>query len=229
MRDYIKQAPRQDRSASAKVEETVRRMLADIEDNRDDAVRRYARELDKWEGPEFKVSQDRIAAVTRAMPETFKEDFAYCLRQVTGFARHQRDSMREFEIETEPGIRLGQKLIPVARVGCYIPGGKYPLVAAAIMSVATARTAGVEKIVGCAPPRDAEGIFAPTLYALHAAGADEIYVLGGVQAMAAMAYGCLGMEPVDMITGPGIPMSPRLSGSCSARWGSTCWPGRPRS
>jgi sulfopropanediol 3-dehydrogenase len=103
----------------------------------------------------------------------------------------------------EPGIRLGQKLIPVARVGCYVPGGKYPLVAAAIMSIGTARAAGVEHVTAAAPPRDKDGIYPPQLYALAAAGADEIYVLGGVQAMASMAYGCVGMRAVDMLTGPG--------------------------
>ncbi len=187
----------------ARVEDTVRVMLAEIKANGDEAVRRYARELDKWDQPEFRVSDDRIAAVVKSMPETFKEDFDYCKRQVADFAARQRDSMREFEVETEPGIWLGQKLIPVSNVGCYIPGGKYPLVAAAIMSVATARVAGVDHIVGCAPPRDADGVFPPTLYALHTSGADEIYALGGVQALASMAYGCVGMNPVHLMTGPG--------------------------
>ncbi len=200
---YVKQAPPVPPRDLAQVEDTVRVMLAEIRTNGDDAVRRYARELDNWEQPEFRVSDDRIAAVARSMPETFKEDFAYCKRQVADFAARQRDSMREFEVETEPGIWLGQKLIPVGNVGCYIPGGKYPLVAAAIMSVATARVAGVDHIVGCAPPRDAEGIFPPTLYALHASGADEIYALGGVQALASMAYGRVGMKAVHLMTGPG--------------------------
>jgi sulfopropanediol 3-dehydrogenase len=200
---YIKQAPPVPPRDLAQVEDTVRVMLAEIRTNGDDAVRRYARELDNWEQPEFRVSDDRIAAVARSMPETFKEDFDYCKRQVADFAARQRDSMQEFEVETEPGIWLGQKLIPVGNVGCYIPGGKYPLVAAAIMSVATARVAGVNHIVGCAPPRDAEGIFPPTLYALHASGADEIYALGGVQALASMAYGRVGMTAVHLMTGPG--------------------------
>lgn len=200
---YIKQAPPVPPRDLAQVEDTVRVMLAEIRTNGDDAVRRYARELDKWEQPEFRVSDDRIAAVARSMPETFKEDFDYCKRQVADFAARQRDSMQEFEVETEPGIWLGQKLIPVGNVGCYIPGGKYPLVAAAIMSVATARVAGVDHIVGCAPPRDADGIFPPTLYALHASGADEIYALGGVQALASMAYGRVGMKAVHLMTGPG--------------------------
>ena len=113
--------------------------------------------------------------------------------------------MKDFEVEIEPGIWLGQKLIPVANVGCYIPGGKYPLISAAIMSIGTARAAGVDHVIACAPPRDSQGIYPPQLYALHTAGADEIYVLGGVQALAAMAFGCVGMRAVDMITGPGNP------------------------
>jgi sulfopropanediol 3-dehydrogenase len=178
-------------------------MLADIADNRDDAVRRYAEKLDRWTKPDFRVPADEIRRVTARLPETFKEDFKFAYDKVTGFARYQRDSMKEFEVEIEPGIWLGQKLIPVANVGCYIPGGKYPLISAAIMSIGTARTAGVGHVVACAPPRDADGIYPPQLYALHTAGADEIYVLGGVQALAAMAYGCVGMGAVDLVTGPG--------------------------
>ncbi len=203
MRTYLKRATAVLATDRAKVEETVRHMLADIAENRDEAVRRYARDLDKWSDPALRVPRQAIERVVKSTPETFKDDFAYCLRQVSNFARRQLDSMHAFEVESEPGIVLGQRLIPVESVGCYIPGGRYPLVAAAIMSVGTARVAGVKHIVGCAPPRGPEGIFPPTLYALHAAGADEIYVLGGVQAMAAMAYGCVGMSAVDMITGPG--------------------------
>jgi sulfopropanediol 3-dehydrogenase len=178
-------------------------MIADIARDRDDAVRRYAVELDKWQGGDFRVSNDEIRDVAASLPETFKDDFAFCRQQVTDFARRQRDSLQEFEVELQPGTVLGQKLIPVATVGCYVPGGKYPLVSAAIMSVGTARVAGVGHITACAPPRDGRSIFPPTLYALHASGADEIYTLGGVQAMAAMAYGCVGMRRADLITGPG--------------------------
>ena len=203
MAEYIKQAPprkAQDRTA---VEDTARRMLADIKENGDGAVARYASELDKWQGGEFRVSEDQIAAAEASLPETFKEDFEFCHRQITQFAQRQLETLTEFECETEPGILLGQKQIPVSNVGCYIPGGKYPLVAAASMSVGVARAAGVEHIVSCAPPRDGKEMYAPTLYALHKAGADEIYALGGIQAMAAMAYGCVGMRAVDLITGPG--------------------------
>jgi sulfopropanediol 3-dehydrogenase len=178
-------------------------MIGRIEREGDEGVRFYARQLDRWDKPGFRVSEEEIRLVARRMPESFKEDFAVCLRNVTEFAKRQRESMHEFQCEIEPGVTLGQKLVPVASVGCYIPGGKYPLISAAIMSVATARTAGVGHITGCAPPRDGEGIFPATLYALSAAGADEIYCIGGVQAMAAMALGLIGMKPVDMITGPG--------------------------
>jgi sulfopropanediol 3-dehydrogenase len=205
MPTYLKKAAPKPRLDTSSIEETVRRMLADIAEHRDEAVRRYARELDKWEGNDFRVSHDEIRRVENELPETFKEDFAYCKEQITGFARRQLESLREFEVETEPGVRLGQRLIPVAAVGCYIPGGKYPLVSAAIMSVGTARVAGVGHIISCAPPRDGGRIYPPTLYALHASGADEIFVIGGVQAMASMAYGVVGMRAVDLITGPGNP------------------------
>jgi sulfopropanediol 3-dehydrogenase len=200
---FLKQAVPVARADRSRVEDTVREMLSRIETERDEAVRHYARALDKWESPEFRVSPDTIRDTAARLPETFKDDFAVCLRNVTAFARLQRESLREFESEISPGTVLGQKQIPIAAAGCYIPGGKYPLISAAIMSVATAKAAGVGHIIGCAPPRDASGIFPATLYALHASGADEIFCLGGVQAMASMAYGCLGMPPADIITGPG--------------------------
>ncbi len=200
---YLKQAAPQSRQDNRDLIDRVREMIADIEQNGDDAVRRYAAKLDGWNNPEFRVSQDEIAAARKSLSETFKEDFAFCKKQVTDFAKRQRDSMAEFEAEFGNGITLGQKIIPIEVVGCYIPGGKYPLISAAIMSVATARVAGVSHIVGAAPPREGKGIFPPTLYALAESGADEIYAIGGVQAFAAMAYGRVGMRPVDMITGPG--------------------------
>jgi sulfopropanediol 3-dehydrogenase len=202
---YLKKAEPRSRQDNRAVTERVRAMLEDIEQNRDEAVRRYARELDRWERPEFRVSDDEIAATRRSASTVFKEDFAFCKRQVTEFARRQRDSMHEFEAEIGDGITLGQKIIPVETVGCYVPGGKYPLISAAIMSIATAKVAGVAHVIGAAPPRDARGIFPLTLYALAEAGADEIYAIGGVQAFGAMAYGCVGMRPADMITGPGNP------------------------
>lgn len=205
MPTYLKRSGEAAAFDRRQVEETVRRMLDDIERNRDEAVRRYARDLDKWQADGFRVSEDRIRDVAQRIPESFKEDYAYALRQVQTFARHQRETMQDLEIETEPGVILGHRHVPVQRVGCYVPGGKYPLVAGAMMSVGTAAVAGVEHIVGCAPPRDADGMYPYTLYAFHAAGAHAIYDIGGVQALAAMAHGCVGMAPVDMIVGPGNP------------------------
>jgi sulfopropanediol 3-dehydrogenase len=202
---YLKQAEPASAQDNRVLSERVRAMLDDIARNRDDAVRRYARDLDKWERDEFRVSDTEIGAARRAVSQTFKDDFAYCKKQVTEFAKRQRESLSEFEAEVGEGITLGQKIIPVETVGCYIPGGKYPLISAAIMSVATAKVAGVSHVIGAAPPRDAQGIFPATLYALAESGADEIYAIGGVQAFGAMAYGCVGMRPVDMITGPGNP------------------------
>jgi sulfopropanediol 3-dehydrogenase len=201
-REYLKKAAAAAQVGKAQVEDTVRRMLAEIVEKRDEAVQKFARDLDKWSG-EFRVPAAEVEAKSRGLPTSFKEDFAFCHKQVTEFARRQKDSMRAFETEMEPGIILGQKLIPVGSVGCYIPGGKYPLISAALMSVGTAKVAGVGKIIGAAPPRGSDGIYPQTLYALHHSGADEVFCIGGVQAMAAMAYGCVGMPQVDMITGPG--------------------------
>jgi sulfopropanediol 3-dehydrogenase len=200
---YLKRATPVPTTHRGRVETIVREMLERIASDRDEAVKHYAKALDKWESGEFRVSSDTIRAVESRLPETFKDDFAVCLRNVTNFARLQRESLIEFESEISPGVHVGQKQIPVTTAGCYIPGGKYPLISAAIMSVATAKVAGVQHVTGCAPPRDASGIFPATLYALNAAGADEIFCIGGVQAMASMAYGCVGMRAADIITGPG--------------------------
>ncbi len=203
MAEYLKKAKPKAPQDRTNLEQTVRRILDDIVAHRDEAVRKYAREFDKWERHDFRVTPDEIRSTANKLPETFKQDFEYCRKQVTEFAKRQKDSLREFETEIEKGIVLGQKVIPVSRVGCYVPGGKYPLISSAIMSVGTARVAGVDNIIACAPPRGQDGMYPYTLYALHASGADEIYHLGGVQALAAMAFGCLGMQPVDIVTGAG--------------------------
>lgn len=204
MPEFVKRAPPRQPEDRARIEATVQEMLTRIRDEGDDAVRSYAAQLDKWGDQSFRVSDDQIRETASRLPETFKEDFDLCLKNVCAFARRQRESIGEFETEISPGVLLGQKLIPISRAGCYIPGGKYPLISAAAMSVGTAKEAGVEHVIGCAPPRPGEdGMFAHTLYALHASGADEIYCIGGVQAMAAMAFGRVGMSPVDIITGPG--------------------------
>ena len=203
-RTYLKNATVAVKKRRAEVEETVRGMLAEITANGDDAIRRYARDLDQWTGP-FRVTADEIMAKEKLLSKVFKEDFEICLRNVTEFAKRQKESIQAFEVELYPGAVLGQRLIPIENVGCYIPGGKYPLISAAIMSVGTAKVAGVKHITGCAPPRGADGIYPQTLYALHRSGADEIYTLGGAQALAAMAMGLVGMTKADLITGPGKP------------------------
>lgn len=200
---FLKQAAPQSRQSNADLANRVREMLADIEQNRDEAVRRYAETLDNWTREDFRVSQDEIDSVKASMSPVFIEDFAFAKKQVIDFAKRQRDSLAAFEDEFGEGIVLGQKIIPVEKAGCYIPGGKYPLISAAIMSIATAKVAGVDYVVGAAPPRDGASIYPQTLYALAESGADEIYAIGGVQAFASMAYGCVGMQAVDIITGPG--------------------------
>ncbi len=204
MSSHLKKAPPREPKDLTNVENTVRTMLSRIRDEGDSAVQHYAAKLDQWEGSDFRVSNDKIRETVSRMPETFKDDFAFSLRNVQEFAKRQRDALVEFEAEVSPGVTLGQKLIPISRAGCYVPGGKYPLVAAAGMSVGTAKVAGVEHVIGCAPPRPGEdGMYPYTLYGLHAAGADEIYCIGGVQAMASMAFGRVGMSAVDIISGPG--------------------------
>jgi sulfopropanediol 3-dehydrogenase len=202
--EYLKKAAVPVQKRRAEVEETVRRMLADITEHRDEAIRRYARDLDKWTA-ETRVTPAEIEAKSRTLSKVFKEDFEVCLKNVTDFAKRQKESIQAFEVELYPGAVLGQRLIPIENVGCYIPGGKYPLISAAIMSVGTARVAGVSHITACAPPRGPDGIYPQTLYALSRSGADDIHCLGGAQALAAMAMGLAGMRKADLITGPGNP------------------------
>jgi len=203
MPTYLKRVPARTADDRTRLEEAVRNLLADLRVHRDEAVKRYALKFDRWEREDFRVSEDEIRRIGSRLPDSFKADFEFCRKQVVEFAKRQRDTLQSFETEIEPGIVLGQKIIPIERVGCYVPGGKYPLVSSAIMSVATAATAGVAHIVACSPPRGPEGIYPPTLYALHAAGAHEIYNLGGVQAFAALAYGLVGIDPVHLVTGAG--------------------------
>lgn len=205
MATYLKRGDNAEAFDRAMVEDTVRKMLADIRQNREDAILRYARDLDKWTNPEVRISEDRVRQVEAMLPQTWKEDVAYAIQQVQDFARAQLATLQPLEIEQKPGVILGHKHIPVGSVGCYIPGGKYPLVAGAFMTAGTAQVAGVETIIGTAPPRDADGMYPQTLYALRASGAGALYSLGGVQALAAMAYGCFDMPECDMICGPGNP------------------------
>jgi sulfopropanediol 3-dehydrogenase len=188
--------------ADAQVRATVESILRDIESRGDEAVREFSRRFDQWDPAEFALSPAGIeAAVARLSPREV-EDIRFAQEQIRNFARIQRDSLHDVEVQTRPGVVLGHRHIPVANVGCYIPGGKYPLIASAHMSVLTAKVAGVPRVVSTAPPYQGEPHPA-IVAAMHFAGADEILVLGGVQAVAAMAIGTSSIRPVDMLVGPG--------------------------
>ena len=201
---YLKRGRAQEERAadSAQVEVTVRGLLADLEARGDEALRELSQRFDNWSPEDFRLTPERIEAAIATLPPQVCDDIRFAQAQVRNFAEAQRASLRDIEVETLPGVILGQRNIPVARVGCYVPGGRYPMVASAHMSVVTAKTAGVPHLVACTPPIDGE-VPAATVAAIHFGGADEIYLLGGVQALAAMAYGLTGIEPVDMLVGPG--------------------------
>ena len=189
-------------AADAKVRQTVETILADITARGDDAVKEYSKKFDNWEPKEFTLSNDEINKAIKKLSGRELEDIQFAQTQVRNFAQIQRDSMLDVEVETLPGVVLGHKHIPVNAVGCYIPGGKYPLIASAHMSVLTAKVAGVPRVISTAPPYQGEPHPA-IVAAMHLAGADQILVLGGVQAVAAMAIGTNSISPVDMIVGPG--------------------------
>jgi len=183
-----------------KVRETVEGILADVKKRGDAAVREYSEKFDRW-APK-KLGKGEIEAIlARVSPKTLS-DIQFAQAQIRNFAEHQRAAIRDIEVETLPGVKLGHKNIPVESVGCYVPGGRYPMVASAHMSIVTARTAGVKHIIACTPPNQGEP-HAETIAAMVLGGADEIHVLGGVQAIAAMALGTESIKPVDMLCGPG--------------------------
>ncbi|MCP4427723.1 MAG: histidinol dehydrogenase [Chloroflexi bacterium] len=189
-------------AADIKVQEIVAGILDSIRLRGDEAVRELSIRFDKWDPPSFKLSQEQIdELIAKVDPQTI-EDLKFAQAQIRNFAEIQKASLLDVEQETLPGVILGQKNIPVNSVGCYIPGGEYPMVASAHMSVLTAKVAGVKRIIACTPPIKGE-FPAETITAMHFAGADEIHIIGGVQAIARMALGTETMEPVDMIVGPG--------------------------
>ncbi|EML9725032.1 TPA: histidinol dehydrogenase [Klebsiella aerogenes] len=184
------------------VREAVEKILADIEARGDAAVRELSIKFDKLDRANFRLSQQEIDDCYAQLSDRDIADIRFAQEQVRNFAQHQRDSLKDIEVETLPGVILGHKNIPVSAAGCYVPGGKYPLLASAHMSIITAKIAGVPRIVTCAPPFN--GKPAPAIVvAQHMAGADEIYCLGGIQAVAAMAVGTESIAPVDMLVGPG--------------------------
>ncbi|RKD73557.1 sulfopropanediol 3-dehydrogenase [Sinobaca qinghaiensis] len=201
---YIKegQSDQQKQDASSKVEQAVSGIIKDIEDRGDTAVRELSEKFDKWSPESFLLSPEDIQTIIGELPKQVIEDIQFAQEQIQNFARHQRSSIQDIEVETRPGVFLGHKNIPVNSVGCYIPGGRYPMVASSHMSILTAKVAGVKRVIACTPPSNGE-VPAATIAAMHMAGADEIYLLGGVQAMTAMSIGTESIEPVDMIVGPG--------------------------
>jgi len=201
---YIKEGISEEASFAAdmKVRKVVEDILDDIRVRGDEAVRELSVRFDNWDPESFKLSEEQIEEIIASLPQQVIDDIKFAQEQVGGFAEHQRAALQDIEVETLPGVILGHKNIPVNSVGCYIPGGRYPMVASAHMSVLTAKVAGVKRIAACTPPINGE-IPAATVAAMHFGGADEIYILGGVQAVASMALGTETIEPVDILVGPG--------------------------
>jgi sulfopropanediol 3-dehydrogenase len=190
------------KAADAKVRETVENILADVEARKDTAVRELSEKFDKWSPKSFRLGEQEIERAIAQVKKRDLDDIKFAQTQVRNFAQKQRDSMKDVEVETLPGVVLGHRHIPVNAIGCYVPGGRYPMVASAHMSIVTAKVAGVKRIIACAPPFKG-GPHPAIVAAMHFGGADQVYVLGGVQAVAAMALGTETIEPVEMIVGPG--------------------------
>ena len=186
----------------AKVKATVEATLKDIETRGDAAVRDLSEKFDNWSPESFRLSDEDIEAAVSRLPQRTIDDIKFAQEQIRKFAEIQKAALQDVEEETYPGVTLGHKNIPVNSVGCYIPGGKYPMVASAHMSVLTAKVAGVKRVIACAPPFDG-GPHDAIVTAMHFAGADEIYCFGGIQAVGAMALGTETIAPVDMLVGPG--------------------------
>ena len=185
-----------------KVRQTVEAILDDVGKRGDAAVRELSAKFDQWSPPSFRLSAAEIDAIMKKVPPGTIADIKFAQTQIRNFAEHQRAALKDIEVETLPGVKLGHKNIPVDSVGCYVPGGRYPMVASAHMSIVTARTAGVRRVIACTPPNQGAP-HAETIAAMELGGADEIYVLGGVQAVAAMGLGTETIAPVDMLVGPG--------------------------
>jgi sulfopropanediol 3-dehydrogenase len=189
-------------AADQKVRNTVESILNEIRTRGDEAVRELSIKFDNWSPENFRLSESQIKEIITTLPQQVINDIHFAQTQVRNFAQHQKKSLTDIEVETLPGIILGHKNIPVTSVGCYVPGGRYPMVASAHMSVLTAKVAGVKRVIACTPPINGE-IPAATVAAMYFAGADEIYILGGIQAIASMAIGTPDIPAVDMIVGPG--------------------------
>jgi sulfopropanediol 3-dehydrogenase len=199
---HLKTAAGPAHGGGSDVRETVERMLAEIEAGGDEAALRYARELDRFDG-EVVVGEAAFAAAEAAVPEGLKDDIRFAHDNIRRFAQAQKATIADCAIEVQPGFWAGQRHIPVAAAGCYVPGGRYSHVASAIMTITTAKVAGVDHIAACSPPRPGIGIPPAILWTMRLCGADQVLAIGGVQGIAAMAFGLFGLPKADILVGPG--------------------------
>jgi len=200
--EFLKSAKRSAASEDPNTQATVARMLAEIEAGGEAKALEYCRKLDDWDGEVLTTESQRHAA-RDATPERLKQDIHFAYERVSAFAQAQKNSIQSFEVELSAGLFAGQKLIPMTTAGCYVPGGRYAHIASAIMSVATAKVAGVPNVIACSVPRPNEGIHPAILYAMDVSGADSILQIGGVQGVAALAFGLFTGKPADILIGPG--------------------------
>jgi len=203
MPEYLKQGQQQTESVTREIKDTVSEILSAVQHEGEVAVRRYSERFDRWSPDRFTVERSEIEQASGDIDDELAGHIQRAREQVEGFARLQRQTMLDLEVETLPGVTLGHRHVPVEAVGSYSPGGVYPLIASSIMTVVTPKVAGVGRVVATAPPRDGKGIFGPQLFTIDTCGADQILCLGGVQALAALAFGIEDIEPVDMIVGAG--------------------------
>jgi len=214
-------------ASNEQVSEIVRNIIGDVRRRGDAAVREYSERFDHWAPESFLLDAAAIDRIVGSAPRQVIDDIVAVQANVRRFAQAQRESLLDIEIETVPGVHLGQKHIPITATGAYVPGGRYPLTASAHMTIVTAKVAGVPRVAACTPPIRGE-VPVATIAAMQLAGADEIYLLGGVQAVVALALGTETIERVNLIAGPGNAYVARPSASCSAKSASTCSPGRRR-
>lgn len=203
MAEYLKRGAAQTQERTREIQDTVSQVLSEVEAEGTPAIRRYSERFDSWSPPQFTVDAGEIAAAAAAVDAELIEHIEIAREQVRTFASLQLETIAPLEVETHPGVTLGHRLIPVGSVGAYSPGGAYPLIASSIMTVVTPKVAGVSRVVATAPPRGGRGIYPPQLFTMAACDADTIVCLGGVQALAALAFGIEDVAPVDMIVGAG--------------------------
>jgi sulfopropanediol 3-dehydrogenase len=201
--EYLKRPKPASETDDRNVQDAATEILRAVREEGIDGIRQYSRKLDSWDPGHFRVSEAEIERACASVDPYLRTQIDFAIEQISGFAKLQKASLTDFEAETQPGVWLGQKHIPIGSVGAYSPGGRYPLIASSIMTIAVPKVAGVGRIVAAAPPSSEGGIHPPQIYAMHKAGADEILCLGGVQALGAMAYGFDECDAVDFIVGAG--------------------------